>query len=169
MNLHDTTELALQDYTESRTKRALLRLFPGGGLIDGVLSQTYANMTQAREEQWFGDLAERRASLKEGYAKSNTFVRRFMVTYDAVLRETENDKVELFANLLTNAPTEEQLDESTYKSLQQILNELSVRELALLQLVEDLPNQNDDWSRLIAVPSRNLQYRKPSSWASFRD
>lgn len=138
MSSDDYIDLAIQPYQESPRLRFLVNLLPGvGGAIDAALTSTRDNLVRKRQEEFFRALQDRKHSLQEHFAASEPFVHRYLVTSEAVVREAERSKIELFANLLTNGPTEAELGDSDYKALLQTLNDLSARELALLSMLEE--------------------------------
>lgn len=137
MSAEDYAEFAIQPYAESALLRGLVNLMPGGGAIDVALVQTRDNLLRERSRRYFEALAARKEKLRSEFGTSEPFVHRFLVTTEAAAREAEDAKIELFANLLTNGPTEAELDTSDYKAMLQILSELSERELAVLSMLSE--------------------------------
>jgi hypothetical protein len=164
MSTEDYVGFAIQPYQESPRLRFLVNLLPGvGGAIDAALTSTLENVIAKREERFFEALEAGRARLKEEFANSEPFVHRYLVTSEAVVREAEESKIALFANLLLNAPTETALDESGYKQLLQILNDLSAREVALLDLLETFESNVAERGR------ENVVQSTEEFWADFVD
>jgi len=164
MGASDYIDFAIQPYQEATLLRALANLLPGGSALDVALTSTRDNLIRKRTNEYFSALAAGKAKLRSQFGTSEAFVHRFLVTSEAVVRESEVEKRTLFANLLLNGPTNDELGEADYKELLQNLDELTMRELLLLKMLDEFEE-----SAAATSTDQNQLQNATAFWGAFQE
>lgn len=133
-------EVMLELYSNNPVLRALVQLlFPFfGTAADIALVETYSQMLQDRMRIFFDELGAGDIPLTEDLLESQDFIHCFMCTFRAVIRTHQQEKLELFAFLLksaANTSTYRNSGVDEYEEYLSILNELSVREWNILDVI----------------------------------
>ncbi|MGP8284258.1 MAG: hypothetical protein ACLQT6_16285 [Desulfomonilaceae bacterium] len=133
-------EAILEHYNHNPVLRSLVQwVIPFLGTVaDIALVETYSKMLRDRMRIFFDELGSGDIPLTEDLIKSNDFLHCFMCTFHAVIRTHQQEKLELFARLLksaANTPTYSKSGVDEYEEYLSILNELSVREWNILDVI----------------------------------
>ena len=160
-------------YIRNPIVRGLVALVPyAGGALDVAIVTEMDNMGRKKVERFFAELERGDVQLTEEMVKSDDFLHRFTITARAVTMQGQTEKIDLFANLLRNGLGPEQISTAEYEELAQILDTLSIRELKLLDLMEQnmqslpiergrpVPAPSEFWNRVIDKVSAALSVRK---------
>jgi hypothetical protein len=149
-------------YAHNPILRGLVGLVPyAGSGLDTAVVTAYANVQRRRIETFFEALATGGIELTDEIIQSDEFLHRFMITARAVTAQGQAEKIKLFANLLRNGFDSGALSTAEYEELLRILDSLSVRELRVLEMMEQrlrtvpvergrpTPLPTESWDRII--------------------
>lgn len=128
----------LARYAASPVVRGLVQLIPygvGGGL-DVAIVTAYDNIQQRRLREFFDRLSAGSIRLSPQLIESDDFLHCFFATVQSVARTHRQQKIHLFANLLSSIASGQVTDVDAYEEYLRILDELSYRELLLLSLLD---------------------------------
>jgi len=160
-------------YIHNPIIRGLVAAVPyAGGGLDVAIATKIDDMARKRVERLFESLERGEFQLTEEVVKSDEFLHRFVIVARAVTTQGQNEKIDLFASLLKNGASSKQLGSAEYEELVQILDTLSIRELTLLELMEEnmqslpvergrpVPAPSEFWNRVVGKVSDSLGVRK---------
>jgi hypothetical protein len=135
-NLHPL----LEKYESNRVIRSLIQLVPFGvgGALDVVLTKTLEKIREDRTATFFDELANGNVIVNEELLKSEDFLHAFFSTTKYALNSRRQEKIKMFARLLKNSATNEDLSKiDEYEDFLEILDELSYRELLGLKILDE--------------------------------
>ncbi len=126
-------KLSLQ-YSNRPVVKALLKLVPGGSSVDTLLQKRADEIKSDRLTVFFDELAQGKRELTEELIHSDNFLHAYFCTLRAAMNSRQHEKIRNFARLLQSSldPTL-QVGEDEHEELLALLEELSVREFAILR------------------------------------
>ncbi len=146
----------LEKYENNVVIRSLIQLVPlgFGSAIDVALTKTLDKIKQERATTFFDELAEGGIVVNESLLESEDFLHAYFATTRYALNSRRREKIEMFARLLKNSLTENDISNiDEYEDFLKILDELSYRELLALNILDEYgttprtDEQNDlQWS-----------------------
>lgn len=156
-------------YAENPFIRALAQCLQHGGFADTPLQARYDRIQRTRFELFIDELAV--GGLSGELLNSDDFLHRFFCTTKAVLTARRWEKIVLFGKLLNGY--KQAADPDEYEEMLQSLEQMSIRELSLLQILKTFElaqawdrNQNElqstrvYWHRFQAEACSALQISK---------
>ena len=161
--IHPST-IPLDKY-DNRVIRGLIQLLPCGigSAIDVVLMKTLENIQRERTMAFFDELAKGDVIVDEELLKSEDFLHAYFATTKYALNTRRREKIEMFARLLKNSLTEEDiLNIDEYEDFLKVLDELSYRELLALRIL-------DTYSSTTRSEAQNDLQRTSQFWDKFEE
>ncbi len=129
-------------YSDRPELRALLSLVPGWSAPDTLLQARAAEIRADRLRTFFDELAAGDIEFTEELVETEDFLHCYTRTVRAVENTRRREKIKLFARLLGNSMSTTLVsDPDDYEFLLSIVDELSLRELAVLQAIELYENR----------------------------
>lgn len=115
--------------------RSLISLLPLGSAIDIQIQTIIENYKKERLRHFFDELSNGTIELTEEVIKSEPFLHNYFATIEAVKRTLSREKITLFAKLFKSY-TVNMSDQ--YETYLDILNTLTVEEIKILKIYNDL-------------------------------
>jgi len=144
MNMPKATivgDLALR-YDNHPAIKALLKLLPGWGSADGLLSKRAQEIQHERLRIFMDELASGQMPLTPALIESEDFLHCFFRTTAAALRTRRREKIEMLAGMLQGTFREQTYsDIDDFEELLGILDSISYRQLEVLNLLRKLEIQ----------------------------
>jgi hypothetical protein len=150
-------------YYDNRIIRSLIQLVPIGigGAIDVVLMQTMENIKEKRARAFFDELSNGNILIDESLLQSEDFLHSYFATTKAALNSRRREKIQMFARLLKSSITGEgPKDIEEYEDFLGILDELSIRELRALAIL-------DEFSSIPSATEKNDSTWTATFWDKF--
>ncbi len=135
-------------YIKSKTVRALMQIagavtFGGSSALDTAIALKVENMRAARLRTFFEELDKDGTVLTNEVIQTEDFLHAFFATTKAALNTKRKEKIEMFARLLKSfADSKNNLNIDEYEDNISILDELSCRELLVLNILEKFEVEN---------------------------
>ena len=150
-------------YSKAPGVRALVKLVPGGGALDGLAGTRAEQMKRDRQRFFFDALATGDTPITEALLESEDFLHCFFRTQEAVQRTHQKEKIELFGKLLRGSlATNLYSGVEQYEELIDGLNETSLREFKFLHLAKGFEKASQ--TTVYDNPGARLQ----SYWEQFK-
>lgn len=92
-------------------------------------------LRKQRQERLLNELARGEKLLTDKVIRSHEFVSAFMIIHHVVLRTRHEEKIKYFARLLLSGIENKKLDTDEFEEFVSILDDLSYREIEILQLL----------------------------------
>lgn len=126
------------EYENNPIIRALIQIVMApipygiGSAIDDALTTAINNLREKRLKVFFDELATGSRHLTPDLIREEDFLHAFFSTLKAAANSKRHEKIRLFARLLKNATALGKLGSEQLEEYLQILDDLSLRELAIL-------------------------------------
>ena len=134
----DSNLEVLEQYNQHSTLRALASMLPLGAAADIKLQAKLDEMRKKRAKIFFDELNERSTPLTREEIESEDFLHKYFSTVKYVLNTRRGEKIRMFARLLSNSETAKlSCDIDRYEDFLKILDELSYKELCLLNIYDE--------------------------------
>jgi len=132
-------------YEGNEVIRSLIKLVPSGigSAIDSFISIRLNKLLRKRKRVFFTEIASGKKHLTPEMIDSDDFLHAFFKTTDAAMRTHRVEKIRLFARILKNAALSDSLKNvDEYEEYLQILDELSLREIGILTIMDGLSEES---------------------------
>lgn len=123
-------------YEGNPVAKALLSLAPGGAILHELLSERGNQIVRERTQTFFDELGAGTTSMTEELIQSNDFLHCYFKTLRAAQQTRRKEKIELLARMLRGATCSNQMDFDQYEEFLDALEEMSLREILALQLLQ---------------------------------
>lgn len=145
MSLPKVFEKLASKYKKNSIVRSLVQLIPCGigSAFDVGISTHLENIREERATTFFDELAAGKQEITPELLESNDFLHCFFITTSAAMRTRRKEKIRMFANLLKSSCLHDNfanIDE--YEEYLGILDDMSYRELSILNILERYEQQN---------------------------
>ena len=143
-------------YSNQPVLRVLIQLVPFGigSAIDTLLQIRLNNIQSDRTKHFFDELEKGNILLDEKLLKSEDFLHKFFITTNVALKTRRREKIIMFAKLLKNSFSDENIDE--YEEYLSILDELSYREIRALIILDKYYKKH-----ILNTNENNLEHISP--------
>jgi len=126
-----------ENYSDRPILKSLLSLVPYWGVADTLLQHRASEIKADRIKIFFDALANGSIELTDTLIETEDFIHCYMATISAVTNTRRREKIKLFAKLFSSALTFSDFgDTDEYEFLLSILDELTIKELAVLKAIE---------------------------------
>jgi hypothetical protein len=132
-----------EQYKQHPIISALLQLEPKGfgSFLDVMVHHAIDEMLAERMRVFYDELAEGTECLTEELIQNHDFLHQYIATTRAVVRTRHKGKLKLFARLLLHAASAEYLlSDARFEEYLAILDDLSIRELHVLLILQSFEN-----------------------------
>jgi hypothetical protein len=129
----------IKKYEKNPIIRGLIQLIPFGigSAVDVSLITHFHKFQYERARTFFDELFSGKVILTTDLINSEDFLHAYFATFKAALNSRRREKIKMFAQMLSSAVTSNILSNiDEYEECLQILDELSCRELLLLNILE---------------------------------
>lgn len=135
---NNVKESVLEEYKNNSVIRGLIQLVPYGALVDNMITTSYNNILIDRSKTFYSELNSGDIILTPEIIDSEDFLHAYFSTYKASLYTRQRDKIRFFARLLRSGLIEQNIGNiNEYEDYLKILDELSYREICILNILYD--------------------------------
>lgn len=141
----------LVSYYDNRYVRALIQLVPYGigSAVDVFIHETIEKMRIDRLRAFYTQLEFGKIELTEEIIQNEEFLHCYFSTIKCVLNTSRKEKIELFGKLFNKSIKASLIfDTDNYEYFLKILDELSLVEIQILNLLDRLESQTNPEDRL---------------------
>lgn len=103
-----------------------------------AIDRAVTKIQQKRFQVLLDELAKGEKLLTPEIIESEEFIHSFVVVYRAAMNTYQRDKVRMFARILLSAVEKDELASDKFEEYVRILEDLSIRELKILELLEKI-------------------------------
>ena len=154
-------------YEKKPVLRALVQLLPRGGSFDTLATHRAKEIADERLKAFFDELAEEKHELTEELIESEGFLHCYFSTVKAVINTQRREKIKMFARLLSEVISPKaNVGADEYEDYLQILDELTYRELMVLNTLYKYESQNCMQAKTGLVET-NLVIKTNRYWPKF--
>jgi len=156
MNMNDKITLnpvgrLSEIYGDSAILRALISLLPSSGPVSTFLQERADEIKTERLRIFFDHLAEGKIPLTEELIQTEDFLHCYTKTVRAVADTRRREKIQLFSRLFSNSMlTDLVSDPDEYEFLLSVVDDLSPKEIAVLQAIEEYENRYYNNGRFVS-------------------
>lgn len=128
----------LNRYEDNKTVRTLIHLIPGGvgSAIDANLDLRIKELKEKKLQTFFDQLHDQLSEFPLDLIDSDDFLHCYFITVRSVLSARREDKIKLFADLISSAIFKDFFKEvDEYEEMISVLDDLSYREIMVLNIL----------------------------------
>jgi hypothetical protein len=126
--------------------------FPAASTLTTAIRGVLSYVVQDRSTTFFEEIAAHPEKIRDQEVQSEEFIHKFWISYNAVVKVHEKEKIKLLARMFSNASSQD-VSVSQYEECFYIINDLSYREISYLALLDNLliNNAPGEWAQLVPM------------------